>query len=88
MSATPTIWAGGMVPRWPVGPLLAALRERSLTVSDMPDYLDRAYYRGKINGLSDQNADRAATWLGVNPVSIWPDWNEPVSGCLELEASA
>lgn len=83
--AAHSCWVGGKPPRWPVQPLHDVLTERGLCIDHLPDSLDRAYHRGKVNGLSDRNADRAATWLGLNPVSIWTDWDAPVNAQYEME---
>lgn len=61
--------------RWPLEPLLAALRRPSVQgLAALLGIDARQVHRWKQYGLSDEWADRAAITLGLHPALVWPEW--------------
>jgi len=63
--------------RWPLAPLLDAAGHPPITVlASRVGVAARTVWRWRHNGLTDQQADRAAIALGYHPLNIWTDWHQ------------
>lgn len=59
----------GMLPLEPVDRLLVS---RECTVHELPEHLERNYYRSRIRGgYTYYAADSIAIWFGLHPVQVW-----------------
>lgn len=61
--------------RWPVAPLLDVPSVTDQTLRRLLHVSGATYDRMRADGLTDQQADRAATRLGMHPDRIWPGWS-------------
>ena len=63
--------------RWPLAPLLVAAGHPPVTVlAARLGVATRTISRWRHNGLTDDQADRAAVMLGYHPLNVWTDWHQ------------
>lgn len=64
-------------PRRPLTPLEQLMRPTGTTDAEVARRLgidSTQLRRWRVSGVSDEQADRLATTLGLHPAIVWPDW--------------